>query len=255
MSDFIPARRTCVLVDLENYSALDGQQQHAAQAALATALTSAAAATGLDRLSWERQVSGDGELAVLPEEQSQVQVVGAFPLALDAALRAMHSCAGLLLRVRMAVVFGVLTVADLGYSGQAVVDAARMANAPEVRKAFANADDGYLMLAVSAELFRDVVRGGNTAIEPHRFRQTSVERSTVNAWITVPGVDPDRLENEPDASPETAEGSSTATDSGTAVAVGRDTSAAAIGPASTGYQTNFNDSVSTGTLHIGPRHG
>src|ERR1700754_3409308 len=80
MSDLSSTRRTCILVDLENYSAFDGRQQHAAQAALAEVLTSAADAAGLDRLSWERQVSGDGELAVLPDGQSQVQVVGGFPI-------------------------------------------------------------------------------------------------------------------------------------------------------------------------------
>lgn len=255
MSDLPPNRRTCILVDLEDYSALDGQQQHAAQAALAGALTSASAAAGLDRLSWERQVSGDGELAVLPDGQSQVQVVGAFPIALDTALRVVHSSTGLLLRVRMAVLFGVVNVADLGYSGQAVVDAARMANAPEVREAFANADDGYLILAVSAELYRDVVRSGHTAIEPSRFRQTNVERGTVNAWITVPGVDPDRLQNEPDIRSEDAQTPPNVSGSATAVAAGHDITAGAIGPGSTGYQTNFNNPVSTGTLHIGPRRG
>lgn len=54
MSDLSTMRRTCILVDLENYSDLDGQQKHAAQAALAGALTSAADSVGLDRLSWER---------------------------------------------------------------------------------------------------------------------------------------------------------------------------------------------------------
>lgn len=256
MSDLTTTRRTCILVDLENYSDLDGQQKHAAQAALAGALTSAADSVGLDRLSWERQVSGDGELAVLPDGQSQVDVVGAFPIALDAALRAVQNRTGLLLRVRMAVVYGVATPAELGYSDQAVVDAARIANAQEVREAFARADDGYLVLAVSAELFRDVIRSGRSAIRSDRFLRVRAERSTVDAWITVPGVDPSRLRNEPKASAEGTRTTPIIDDSRTAAAAGRDLKVTgSIGTGSTAYPTTFKGSVSTNDLHIGPRHG
>jgi hypothetical protein len=61
-----PERRTCLTIDLENYSRLDGPAQDAAQRGLSEALTAAAAEAGLERMGWLRQESGDRELAVLP---------------------------------------------------------------------------------------------------------------------------------------------------------------------------------------------
>jgi hypothetical protein len=256
MSDPWTTRRTCILVDLENYSALDGQQQHAAQAALAAALTAAAASAGLDRLSWERQPGGDGELAVLPDGQNQVPVVGAFPMALDKELRAAHSDDAPLLRARMSVACGVAPPADLGYSCQAVVDAKRMVDAAEARTALATIEDAYLVLVVSADLFRDVVRLGRSTIESERFLRVSPERSTVDAYITVPGVDPNRLRRELQTDTKTtptaetkASSSHACSTSGTPIAAGRDVTTGPI------YNTPINSPVSTTTFHVGPSHG
>jgi hypothetical protein len=258
MSALSATRRTCILVDLDSYSKLDGQQQHDAQAALADALTSAARSAGLDRLDWRRQPSGDGELAVLPDGENQAHVVGAFPVALSEELRAIHNGSGLHLRLRMAVAYGVVTPAALGYSDHTVVDVARIADNPVVRKALTSAEHGYLVLALSAELFRDVIRSGGTVILPDRFRRIRVDRSTVDAWITVPGVDPDQLQTEPERpepppTPQTT--TQTVAGSGTAVAAGNDIGAGAIGQGSTGYHTTFKESVVTRDLHIGPRNG
>jgi hypothetical protein len=196
-------RRLCILVDLENYSRLDGNQQYTAQRVLASALAVAADKAGLRRPKWQRQLAGDGELAVLPVDELQAQVVGAFPLALDAQLREQEGRDGLLLRVRMAMVYGVVTESELGYSDHAVVAVARMADAAPVRRALALVPEARLVLALSTELFRDVIRHGDAALTAAHFIRVPIDRMEGDAWITVPDVDPRQLVDESQPAPDT----------------------------------------------------
>ena len=234
------SRRTCILVDLESYSALDGGKQRAAQQELAGALSVAAESAGLSRLRWERQPSGDGELAVLPDEERQDVVIGAFPVALDAELRTRSERTGLRLRLRMAVVYGVVTEADLGYAGHAVVAAARIADAAPVRSALVRATDGQLVLALSSELYRDVVLNGDVQWEGDDFRWVPVERINSDAWITVPGSDPRQWEPPAplQSDDDPVEHVAPTFHGGT--------------PQGSVYQTSFQDGVQTG-FHIGPK--
>lgn len=229
VTDWMSTRGTCVVVDLENYSSLDGVRQVQAQEALADVLARAAMRAGLRRPDWCRQPAGDGELAVLPATEPQADVVGTFPLALDALLREREAVSGLRLRVRMAIVDGRVTTAAMGFADHAVIAAGRMADAPPVRHALATSAEGRLVLALSAGLYRDVIRHGDTAIAPQQFRRVPIECIQSDAWITIIGVDPDELvPAAEDRPPDPTDGDRYRTEIGT---------------------------VSTQTFHIGPRRG
>src|SRR5690349_20838890 len=85
MSD-VPRRWTCVSVDIERYSRWNTVRQDAAQRELLALLDTAAGAAGLDRGRWEKQRQGDGELALVPEDEPAVRLIDDFTDALAAAL-------------------------------------------------------------------------------------------------------------------------------------------------------------------------
>lgn len=161
-----PVRRTCITIDLANYSMLDEPTQRAAQRGLAEALDAAAAQAGLQRLDWKRQDGGDGELAVLPPEEDEALAVGTFPTELDTQFRTLHQREGLLLRARMAINHGMATPAAKGHSGWGPCDVARIVDAPAVRKALREIHEARIVLALSPEIFRDLVEQGHTAVKP-----------------------------------------------------------------------------------------
>jgi hypothetical protein len=246
-------RRACMMTDLENYSTLDGQAQKAAQRGLAEALDVAAAEAGMRRQAWERQESGDGELAVLPPDEDEAAAVGAFPVALDSALRDIHRRDGLLLRVRLGVNYGVVQPAHLGFAGLGPSDAARMIDAPAVREALAAVPDARVVLAVSAGLYRDVIKQGHSSLRWDQFREVQIPRIEGTAFISIPGIEPSRIpvaDDEPSPTDRVHQEGRSGT--GTVVQAGRDVSGTVIGSIT---NTGIQGPVHTGHLHIGPRHG
>jgi hypothetical protein len=237
-------RRACMMTDLEKYSTLDGDTQKAAQRGLAEALDVAAAEAGMRRWAWERQESGDGELAILPPDEDEAVAVGAFPVALDRALRDIHRRDGLLLRVRLGVNYGMVQPADLGFAGLGPSDAARMIDAPAVKNALEALPDARVVLAVAAGLYRDIIRQGHSSLRWDQFREVRVPRINGTAFISIPGIEPSRIPvdtEEPSPADRIHQDGRSAT--GTVVQAGRDVSGTVIG------------SVHTGHLHIGRRHG
>ena len=188
-------RRLCIAFDVEGYRKRDGPGQHAVQAALAEVLDTAARDVGLDRQSWYRQDSGDGELAVLPPGESDATVVGSFPPALDAALSDLHRRDGLVLRMRVAIGHGVAQPAAKGYAGAGVIEVSSIADAQVLRTVLAGAQQARLVLALSDRLFTDVVRGGYTPLRAADFLRVPISEAKFSgtAWVRVPGVDPERL--------------------------------------------------------------
>ena len=71
--------RFLAAVDIEGFSKLDVLEQRQAQVALDQVLKTAAAGAGLDRKRWTLQVSGDGELAVLPPDTNGLRLVADYP--------------------------------------------------------------------------------------------------------------------------------------------------------------------------------
>lgn len=252
-------RRLCLRVDLEGYRRRDGPAQTVAQAALDTALSSAARAVGLDRNAWFRQEAGDGELAVLPPDVPEEAVVTAFPSALDEALRGIHRTRDLVLRTRLAIHYGIAQRAALGYSGDGVIEVSSIVDARVVRAVLAGAPEARLVLALSDRVFTETVRGGYTAWSPAAFRRVEITEAKFRgtAWLTVPGTDPARLVIEDGATDSIGEGDPptaatqhvTATNS-VVLQAGRD---AAYAPH--GSIVNIGRDLHNEGGHIGPSHG
>lgn len=120
--------RLVLAVDVEKYSARDAREQLRAQTELKRILNIAAQNAGLDQRHWYEQVSGDGELVVLPEDVDVSAVVGDFTHQLETVLGEVNRkvVGGTRLRLRVAMHHGTLTPGPFGPAGDApiVVNAA-----------------------------------------------------------------------------------------------------------------------------------
>lgn len=229
------------MVDVEDYSTKDIIDQLAAQRGLAEVLDTAAEAAGLQRLTWERQDSGDGELAVLPEGESQSAAVGRFPFTLDAALRTLHRTDDLLLRVRLAIHYGRVEPAAKGFAGNGPCDVARLVDAPAVRAALASVPAARIVLVLSPALFRDVIEQGRLDVHPEHFLEVPVPRNATTAWLMIPGKAPGRI---PIGAEHKVVRQSAESSGSTVTQAGRDS-----------YVNEFRSTIHADTFHIGPKHG
>src|SRR4051812_33774492 len=115
--------RLVLAVDVEKYSTRDAREQLRAQTELQRILNAAAQDTGLDQREWYEQVSGDGELVVLPEDVDVPAVVGDFTSSLEAILGEVNHrvIGGRRLRLRVALHHGTLTPGPFGPAGDAPI--------------------------------------------------------------------------------------------------------------------------------------
>lgn len=163
--------RLLLAVDIAAYSKRDAREQLRTQRDLADALDRAAADVGADRGRWEKQVGGDGELAILPEDADVPSIAGAFPLRLMALLHAINdrNTNRPALRVRVALHHGTLTAGPFGPAGDAPITVQRLLDAGALRKQLVDQPDRAVAYAVSASLYEDVVRTGFTELDPAAF--------------------------------------------------------------------------------------
>lgn len=179
---------------MERYSPRDNLRQYRAQQLFREVMAEAVANIGLDRESWTTQQSGDGELAILPAETSELTVVADFVPALDRILRD-HNRSLLpeaKVRLRVAIHQGLvhLTGAN-GFPGEAVVEVSRLLDAEPLRQALRTFPQASVALIVSRSIFQDVVRHGYRGLRPDRFVQVqvAVKQLAAEAWISVPDED------------------------------------------------------------------
>jgi hypothetical protein len=165
--------RLLLAVDIEKYSARVAVDQLLAQADLRQVLDTASKRAGLDRSQWHQQVSGDGELAVLPADVDVPRAVGGFVQHLDVALAELNSERTPSLRVRLAMHHGTLASGPFGPVGDAPVVVSRLLDCGSLRRLLARTD-GDLALAVSDSLYRDVIRTGFCSLDPARFQSIRV---------------------------------------------------------------------------------
>lgn len=151
--------RMLLAVDIERYSARSAREQLQAQVDLRWALDRAAKTAGLDQDLWHQQVSGDGELAVLPETADVPQIVGKFSGGLESALAELNTqnrpspCP----RVRLAMHYGTLILgprASFGPAGDAPIVVSRLLDARPLRQFLIRRQDHYVALIVSERLLR-----------------------------------------------------------------------------------------------------
>jgi hypothetical protein len=165
------------------------------------ALDAAGRAAGLDRDAWRRQSSGDGEVAVLPADADEPAVLNAFVVALDRRLRPYNARLQphVKIRTRVAIHEGLVFLDSRnGFAGHAVVSAARLVDAPVLKKALKSFPDAAVACIVSESIHRDVISGGYEGIRPERFRKvrvTLVDKDfDESAWLQI--VDEDITSND-----------------------------------------------------------
>lgn len=183
-------RRLCLAVDAEKYGSQDDQRQHAIQKGLHAVLDLAAHRCGLDRSRWDRQPQGDGEFAILPDDQPETVVVDDFVRELARALtrhnRDLKPEARL--RLRLAAHVGVAVPDCNGYSGQGAVVVHRIRDCEPLRRALTDITDTDLVVALSDRIYQDIVQHGHTALAPEDMRPIAVQEKefSEHAWLYVP---------------------------------------------------------------------
>lgn len=187
-----PERRLLVCVDMERYSRRSNLQQFEAQKEFRDLLHGAASAVGLDRMTWSTQQAGDGELAILPRDVPESQVIGRFVPELNRRLRAYNVSRvdAARIRLRIAVHQGLVHLDGAnGFPGTAVVFVCRLCDAAPVKRALAAFPDAGVALVVSTEIFRDVVSEYPEEMRPERFQLVRVSHAEKDfeesAWVCV----------------------------------------------------------------------
>jgi hypothetical protein len=182
-------RSLCLAYDLQAYSSHGVRQQLSIQEQLSRLLHGVFTEAGLPEDSCRVQPQGDGGVALLPtgkgvdEPRMLVKLIKAFEIGLAENNEQLLSDRRL--RLRLALDQGVVVHdAAHGFVGGAVVNACRIRDSAAIRQALASSS-GYLVVAVTHELYRDVFADGPYGLPGAAFRQ--VVRDNGNAWIYVPG--------------------------------------------------------------------
>jgi class 3 adenylate cyclase len=163
-------------VDIEGFSRLSTLAQVEVQTDLGRALDSAATSAGFDRHQWKTQVSGDGELAVLPPDVDGPCLVADYPRALGEALADLNRTRkeGYRLRVRLAIHHGTLAAGRFGSVGQAPIVVSRLLDSDVLRHQLAARGDLDLVLIVSSSLYEEVILSRFRGLDPAAFEKVNV---------------------------------------------------------------------------------
>lgn len=189
-----PARRLLIAVDARGYGAAPGGQHRFIQEGMLAVLDEAARRSGLNRDEWDRQVGGDGELAVLPAGVDEPSVVEVFPRALYDALRRYNRYLkeDRRLRLRLAVHFGPAAPGPLGYVQEGPVTVSRLCDAKPLKDALA-ASGAYLVVIFSRVIYEHPICSEDTLLDLEKLRKVRVvmpaKKFDQDAWIWIPGDD------------------------------------------------------------------
>ncbi|GAA2719217.1 hypothetical protein [Actinocorallia aurantiaca] len=188
------ARRLLTSVDAQGYGPSTDRRQGGIQRALLAVLDDAAARAGLRRDRWERQVAGDGELAVLPPDEPEPRVVDDYVMCLAGALRRANRD-GRRLRLRLAVHHGTAVRGAQSHDGAGVVEVSRLCDSSVLRNAL-TASEADLVVLLSERVFQDVVRNEYTSLSPSDFREVRVTVKEYDrpAYLYLPGHDAHSLD-------------------------------------------------------------
>lgn len=179
-------------VDAKGYGSAPARRQAAMQDWLIRILGVAADAAGLRRSRWECQPGGDGELAVLPPDESEAVLIDRYVWQLHSAVEDLNE--DLLpearLRLRLAIHHGMVQPAANGYAGAGVVVVSRLVDCGPLRAVQEAAPDAGLVVVLSDRVFQDTVAQGHTVLRPRSFRRVAVQAKEFQdtAWLHVPGA-------------------------------------------------------------------
>ncbi|WP_156184888.1 hypothetical protein [Allosalinactinospora lopnorensis] len=187
-----PLRRLTIAVDAESYSSRNQHGQLQLQRDLLAILHQACENGDLNRLEWDRQQQGDGELAILPPGTVEDRTISDFVGELDKALYHHNKMLNheYRVRLRVAVHQGNIRIGDNGFVGKAVVAVCRMRDNDQVRRVLAGHPKSDLVLVVSESIYSDVIEEGTHALYRWRFDPIVIDEPAkdfrANAWIYVP---------------------------------------------------------------------
>lgn len=168
--------RLVFAVDVEKYSARSAPEQSRTQHALHEVLSLAAHNVDLDRSLWYEQSSGDGQLAVLPEDADISLVTGDFTREFASVVEAFNRRRpdDSWLRLRLALHHGTLVPGPFGPAGDAPIVVSRLLDATPLRRLLTDQQERDVAMIVSRSLFEDVVRTGFCSLEPNEFQSVRV---------------------------------------------------------------------------------
>ncbi|WP_345963143.1 hypothetical protein ABDE16_21030 [Streptomyces sp. BRB040] len=181
-----------VVLDVENFSSRRDPVQRRVRAAMYRAVAEALRRAGITDADTVSEDRGDGVLMLVAPSVSPRVLAGPFVRELDEALGeyAQEANADHALRLRVALHQGLAARDAHGWSGDAVNTACRLVDAQPLRDVLAEALSARLVLAVSDEVHRGVVRHGHRGIDPAAYLRcdfTIKHGETITSWITVPG--------------------------------------------------------------------
>jgi len=153
-------------------------------------LRSAFAASGVPWAACYREDRGDGAVIVVPPTISTHRVVDPLVAELADRLRQYNRRASEVVRIQLRVALHVGPVGKdaEGLTGQAVIAAARIVDAPAVKARLA-AEQADLVFAVSEYVYDHVVRNCTGRVDPAAFEhmECQVKEMHVSAWVHLAG--------------------------------------------------------------------
>jgi hypothetical protein len=189
-------RRLILAVDLRSYSAHTYAGQHDAQTRLQRVVGYALRRARIARVRVQRQKQGDGQLVVFPPAIDELSVVPSLILGLQDGLYHLNLAPGAFGRMRMRAALGqgpVLRSAN-GYVGDSVVHVSRLVDAETLRKALEETRDSDLALAVTPELYREILCRDAPGLPAARFERRELavpgKGFAAEAWLHVPRSSP-----------------------------------------------------------------
>lgn len=192
----IPQYRALLTVDIEDYSSRTDAEQRVLQSALMTALDRAADAAEMSREQWEKQLGGDGLMALLPQGCDVRHLLDVLIRRFDAELglynRLREQPTWSRIRIRLAVHAGPIHVeGPSGWPGQHAVLPARLRDSDPVRVALAARPAADLAVIVSAQVYDDYVTQGPGNPRPSEFRAVHVKakKHEYTGYLYLPGLD------------------------------------------------------------------
>lgn len=185
-------RRLCLVVDVEKYSGRRSPAAVDVQDRLLWAMLQTCRVAEVDPARCARQDSGDGQLLVLPPGIDEGHVLPSAVRGLRSALHRLNARpgAGGRIRLRASLAQGLVHEAATGFVGAAVVHACRVLDSPQLRAALGARTDSDLALAVTDDLYQDVVTQLSTDPAAEQFAPLEVSvpgkgfRS--RGWVYVP---------------------------------------------------------------------
>jgi NPCBM/NEW2 domain len=171
-------------VDVVGYSARPAMAKLDAQTRMVALVDSVLTAIGVDHAEVDRQPSGDGMIVFLP---ASVSLRRALVELFDAArwLAEDNRRYRDRLRVRMSAVIGPAGTAPAGYSGNTVIECARLLNSDVLRVAMAGRADSDLAILISDSLYTYVVDEGYPELAAPDFERVDVHVKDFHrhAWL------------------------------------------------------------------------